>query len=76
LKAAAEKYAKSRTRYGYAHKIIPYQTSYEGKKIKGYKVYESQRPVRHTWWQEHLPRESTRAYLARMKRRGIKAYIK
>lgn len=72
-KAEATKRAKMRQKYGYAHRIVLDVVVHGGKKYKGYALYESQRPVRHTWWEEHLPGESVVAYLARMKRKGIKA---
>jgi hypothetical protein len=75
-KAEANKKVKDRKRYGYAHKIVPETVVYEGRKIKRYKVMESQRPSRHTWWNEHLPGESVAKYKARMKKRGIKAYTR
>lgn len=75
-KAEAQKRAKDRRRYGYVHRIEKDVVVHQGKKYVGYKLYESQRPVRHTWWSEHLPGESTKAYLARMKRKGIKAFVR
>jgi len=73
-KAEALKKAKDRKRYGYATRIVSDTVVFEGKKYRGYKLYESQRPTRHTWWSEHLPGESVKDYLARMRRKGIRAY--
>ena len=73
-KAEAQRKVRDRKRYGYDHRIIAVFSLYDGKKYKGYEVMESQRPVRHTWWLEHLIGESVKDYLARMKRRGIKAF--
>ncbi len=73
-KAEAEKKARDRRRYGYEHKIVKDDVKHEGKTYRGYKVMETYRPVRHTWWNEHLSGENVRDYIARMKRRGIKAY--
>ena len=73
-KAEAQKRARERQRYGYATRIEKDVAIHRGKKYVGYRLYESQRPVRHTWWAEHLTGESVRAYIARMKRKGIKAF--
>lgn len=73
-KAEAQKKARMRRRYGYEHKIVKDDVRHEGKLYRGWKLMETQRPVRHTWWAEHLPGESVKAYIARMKKRGIKAY--
>jgi len=75
-KAEAQRKAKDRARYGYAHQIVKYTVEHDGKKYVRYKLMESQRPVRHTWWAEHLPGESTKDYLARMRKRNIKASVK
>lgn len=75
-KAEAQAKAKSRAKYGYAHKIVKDDVKHEGKTYRGWKLMETQRPARHTWWGEHLPGESVKTYLARMKRKGIKAYPK
>lgn len=73
-KAEAQRRAGDRSKYGYAHKIERVVLSVDGRKLVRYKLWESQRPVRHTWWEEHLSGESVEKYLARMRRKGIKAY--
>ncbi len=75
-KKEALRHAKIRERYGYAVKIIPKTTTHEGHTYRGYELRESSRPARHTWWGEHLMGESTKSYLARMKKKGLKAYIR
>ena len=75
-KAEAQRRAKKRQRYGFSTRIVSDDVTHEGKKYKGYRLYESQRPVRHTWWNEHLPGESAKEYLARMRKKGIKASIR
>lgn len=73
-KAEAEKRVRDRHRYGYEHYILKDDSRFGGKVYRGWKVMETQRPVRHTWWEEHLSGESVKRYIARMKRKGIKAY--
>lgn len=75
-KAEAEKKARDRKRYGYDHKIVKDDVRFEGRLYRGWKVMETQRPVRHTWWNEHMMGESTKHYIDRMKKKGIKAYVK
>ena len=75
-KKEVTKRAKFRQRHGYAVLIKPVVYKVEGRTIRGYQLYESQRPVRHTWWAEHLFGETPKEYLSRMERRGIKAYTR
>jgi hypothetical protein len=75
-KKEAEARAKQRKKYGYEHKIVKADTVFEGKTYRGYTLKETQRPVRHTYWGESHFAESPSAYVARMKKKGIRAYKK